>query len=97
MAQGLATERIKALLEEAVTADGMRLVEIHAELSGATYTAGDDGHEREAAGIGYLINALFVQLHRADKTQLPAMLPVFELACGRREDDCIYGALEVSD
>lgn len=97
MAQGLAKERIKALLEEAVTAEGMRLVEIHDELAEATYAAGDDGHDRAAAGIAYFINALFVQLHRADKTQLPAMLPVFELACGLREEDAIYGALEVSD
>ena len=89
------TERIKDLLEEAVTADWKRANAIQVELARATYAG--SGGERDlhaAAGVLALIESLYVGLRRTDRAKLPDMLPVFVLACGDRDGRSYIAAID---
>ena len=88
-------EKIKALLEEASTADPKRANQIQCELSqaSAAYDAERQGYmiHTPAAGVDALISALFVKLYQESPELLPSMLPVFAIACGPRPDNCYIG------
>lgn len=89
-------ERIKSLLEEAVTADWKRANAIQCELNNATCAGEGDVIQTNtpAAGVLTLIEHLFVELRHADPSLLPTMLPVFALACGDRDRRSFVSSLD---
>lgn len=83
---------IHKLLVEASTADVNRATEIICELCEAMAACLPDGtHEIDtpAAGIETLLDTLFILMYHGNPRLLPAMLPVFFLACGDRPDGMI--------
>lgn len=89
------TERILQLLTEAATTDDpIRACKIAVALCHETYAFGEEepgvySIDTKAAGIETLINSLFFDLWNHNQAMLPAMLPVFVIACGDRDGSII--------
>jgi hypothetical protein len=70
---------IKEILDEAVTADSNRILEIQILLTKSV------GGTKEDDIVKIVLNTLFIQTHLKDPTILPSLFPFFSLVCGNKK------------